>query len=94
MGNIITYKGSTATDTQNLYWTRGNMLASGSIKDGVTFSYKYGADNVRYSKTVNGVETVYFWDDGLLVAEKTGDRLIQYCYDANGIAGMRYGDAY
>lgn len=94
LGNMTTYKGSTSSSPQNLYWTRGNMLASGNIKDNKTFSYKYDPNNLRYSKTVNNVETVYYWDDDILVGERTGNNYIQYIYDADGIAGMRYNDAY
>ena len=70
------------------------MLASGNIKNNKAFSYKYDPNNLRYSKTVNGVETLYYWDDGVLLGERTGDNFIQYIYDANGIAGMRCNDTY
>ena len=70
------------------------MLASGNIKNNKAFSYKYDPSNLRYSKTVNGVETLYYWDDGVLLGERTGDNFIQYIYDADGIAGMRYNGAH
>ena len=88
--NILNYKSA----TQNLFWTRGNMLQSGSVKQGVSFAYKYGADNLRYSKTVNGVETVYYWDNGTLIGEKTGNNYTQYLYDSSGIIGMLYNGSY
>jgi len=88
--NILNYKSA----TQNLFWTRGNMLQSGSVKQGVSFTYKYGADNLRYSKTVNGVETVYYWDNGTLIGEKTGSNYTQYLYDSSGIIGMLYNGSY
>ena len=94
MGNIRTYKGTSATSPQNLYWTRGNMLSSGNIQLGKSFSYQYGADNLRYSKTVNGEETLYYWDGDGLVGEKTGANYTQYLYDASGIIGMIYNGAY
>ena len=93
IGNVTTYKGVSGSASQNLYWTRGNMLASGNVK-GNAFSYKYDLNNLRYSKTVDGVETKYYWDDDVLVGESTGDDYIQYIYDASGIAGMRYNDAF
>ena len=49
---------------------------------------------MRLFKTVNGVETLYYWDDGVLLGERTGDNFIQYIYDADGIAGMRYNGAH
>lgn len=91
---MVLYKGANASSPQNLYWTRGNMLASGSIKENKEFSYKYDPDNLRYSKTVHGAETVYYWDDGCLMAERTGNNYTQYMYDADGIAGMIYNGAY
>ena len=93
IGNVTIYKGVSGSASQNLYWTRGNMLASGNVK-GNAFSYKYDLNNLRYSKTVDGVETKYYWDDDVLVGESTGDDYIQYIYDASGIAGMRYNDAF
>jgi len=54
MGNITNYKGSNTTSSQNLYWARENMLGNGNVQSGKSFSYQYGADNLRYSKTVNG----------------------------------------
>ena len=90
LGNIIYYKSA----TQNLYWTRGNMLESGNVKSNKPFTYKYGADNLRYSKTVNGTETLYYWDEDILMGEKTGGNYTQYIYDMSGIAGMIYNGAY
>ena len=94
MENMTTYKGSVTTSPQNLYWTRGNMLSHGTVKTGKGFSYKYGPDNLRYSKTVNNVETLYYWDGDLLVGEKTGSDYTIYLYDATGVAGMVYNGAY
>ena len=89
-GNILRYKSS----TQNLYWTRGNMLSHGTVQTGKPFTYKYDADNLRYSKTVNGTETIYYWDCGVLLGEKTGSSYTQYLYDASGIIGMIYNGSY
>ncbi len=94
MGNMIAYKGATTSASQNLFWTRGNMLEKGKLKDDKSFVYRYDPDNLRYSKTVNGTETDYYWDNGVLVGEKTGDNYIQYLYNASGIAGMRCNDSY
>ena len=95
LGNITVYKGTSATSGSRLYWTRGNMLESGSIKDNKYFNYTYGPDNLRYKKTVNGVETTeYYWDGDRLVGEKTGSTITQYIYDASGIIGMKYNNIY
>ena len=86
MGNISSY------DNKNLTWTRGNMLEGGTFIAGKAFAYKYDPNNFRYSKTVNGVETLYYWDGDKLVGEKTGDNYTQYVYASDGIVGMIYND--
>ena len=47
--------------------------------------YKYDLSGNRTSKTVDGVETVYTYNEaGQLLSEKTGKDTITYTYDANG----------
>ena len=54
-------------------------------------SFEYNDDGIRTSKTVNGVETIYYMNGGQIVAEKTGTRTIVYIYDASGAPiGMMY----
>ena len=50
-------------------WTNGRELASlsGNSK---TATYTYDASGLRLSKTVNGVKTVYQYEDGKLLYEK------------------------
>ena len=91
--NITTYKGTSGTAPANLNWTRGNMLGGGNLR-GQAFEYKYGPDNLRYSKKVDGTETVYYWDNDVLMGEKTGNNVTQYLYDASGIVGMIYNKNY
>ena len=66
------------------------MLEGGTLIAGKAFAYKYDPNNFRYSKTVNGVETLYYWDGDKLVGEKTGDNYTQYVYASDGIVGMIY----
>ena len=91
--NITTYKGTSSKAPSNLNWTRGNMLGGGNLR-GQAFEYKYGPDNLRYSKKVDGTETVYYWDNDVLMGEKTGNNVTQYLYDASGIVGMIYNKNY
>ena len=91
--NITTYKGTSSKAPANLNWTRGNMLGGGNLS-GKEFEYKYGPDNLRYSKKVDGTETVYYWDNDVLMGEKTGNNVTQYLYDASGIVGMIYNKNY
>ena len=41
---------------------------------------------MRTSKTVNGIKTDYYWINGILQAQKTGDEYIIFLYDENGTA--------
>ena len=85
-GNMTLYKGESFSDTDNLYWTRGNLLSYGSI--GGYFNYRYGPDNLRYYKLAQGKITKYYWSGNTLMGESTGESYTQYIYDATGIAGM------
>ena len=85
-GNMTLYKGGSFSDTDNLYWTRGNLLSYGSI--GGYFNYRYGPDNLRYYKLAQGKITKYYWSGNTLMGESTGESYTQYIYDASGIAGM------
>ena len=86
-GNMTLYKGGSFSDTDNLYWTRGNLLSYGSIGGGY-FYYQYGPDNLRYYKLAQGKITKYYWSGNTLMGESTGESYTQYIYDATGIAGM------
>ena len=80
IGNPLTYyDGSTFT------WSDGRKL-TGITKGTDTISYTYDSNGLRASKTVNGTTTEYYWLDGTLYAEKTGNRYIYFHYDDNGIA--------
>ena len=54
----------------------GNLLAT----------YTYNADGLRTSKTVGGVTTEYYWMNGTLYAQKTGEEYRYFLYDESGIA--------
>ncbi len=80
IGNPLTYyNGSTFT------WSDGRKL-TGVTKGTDNISYTYDSNGLRTSKTVNGTVTEYYWLDGTLYAEKTGNQYIYYHYDDNGIA--------
>ena len=57
-----------------------------------SISYVYNADGLRTSKTVNGVTTEFYWLEGRLLGQKTGNNTILYLYDENGeMIGFTYG---
>ena len=86
IGNPLSYyNGSSYTFT----W-EGRRLV-GAVKGSNTMSFEYNDEGIRTSKTVNGVETVYYVNGGQIVAEKTGTRTIVYIYDASDTPiGMMY----
>ena len=63
LGNPIVYKDNTFT------WEQGRKLASGSM-NGKSFAYTYDGNGMRYKKSVNGVETEYYWNGNQLILEK------------------------
>ena len=86
IGNPLSYYNGTS---YTFTW-EGRRLV-GATKGSKTMSFAYNDDGIRTSKTVNGVETVYYVNGGQIVAEKTSTRTIVYIYDATGSPiGMMY----
>ena len=76
-GNLHTYNGWTYS------WLNTNL--SGAVNASNTVSYQYNYNNIRTSKTVNGVTTTYTLDgNNNVVSETNGTDTINYFYDANG----------
>ena len=76
IGNMLTYNGSTYT------WMGRELrkITNGSN----TYSYKYNADGIRTSKTVNGTTTEFFLNGSQILAQKTGDSVMRFFYDSTG----------
>ena len=88
-GNCTGYSG--VVPTVMMAWKRGNLLAKYKRFEAdivIKAKYGYNSRGQRYKKRVNGVETTYYYDGEKLIAEKTGDRVIRYMYDAEGLLGM------
>ena len=56
--------------------------------NGVQASYKYDANGMRTSKTVNGVKSQYQYVDGKLYYEKRGENEMYFTYDSYGNLSM------
>ncbi len=81
IGNPLSYRNG-----MSFTWQNGRQLA-GISKDGAALaSYTYNAEGLRTSKTVNGVTTDYYWLNGTLQGQKTGEESILFLYDENGTA--------
>ena len=85
IGNPLTYR-----DGMNMSWD-GRQLTQ-LTKDGTTITYQYGSDGLRTSKTVNGEEHRYWYQDGQLVYEERGNsKQFFYSYDGYGhLSCIRY----
>ena len=66
-------------------WSNGRQL-TGITNGNDNISYLYNADGQRVQKTVNGAVTDYYYINGILQAQKTGDEYILFLYDENGTA--------
>ena len=95
LGNPVKYGVSSASAADNMKWTQGTKLASGTY-NGNNFSYKYDANGLRYEKTVNGITTRQYLEGNKVIAEEelntsgTVAHTKYYIYDQTGIAGMVY----
>ncbi|MBQ6884349.1 MAG: RHS repeat-associated core domain-containing protein [Clostridia bacterium] len=70
-------------DGSTLNWSNGRQLTS--VSYGIyTIQYGYNADGLRTTKNDGGVITEYYWLEGTLLGEKTGNDYIIYLYDENG----------
>jgi len=85
IGNPVTYR-----DGMSMSWD-GRQLTQ-LTQDGTTITYQYGSDGLRTSKTVNGEEYRYWYQDGQLVYEERGDsKQFYYSYDGYGhLSCIRY----
>ena len=81
IGNPLTYRNGL-----NFTWQNGRQLANISQNGNAVATYGYDADGLRTSKTVNGVTTEYYWLNGALYGQKTGNEYIFFLYDENGTA--------
>jgi len=78
IGNPLSYR-----DGMEMSWLNGRKLTT--LQSGNdSISYKYDNNGVRTSKTVNGVEYTYEYLNGKLMHEIRGEKVFDYCYDANG----------
>ncbi len=89
IGNAISY-GNNVTMT----WENGKELKTYSdTSKSLNVSFKYNADGVRISKTVNNVDTNYYLENKKIIFEKTGNNYIYYFYDHTGVAGFIYNNS-
>jgi RHS repeat-associated protein len=82
IGNPLQYR-----DGMSFIWQNGRKLAT--VTKGIdNIQYDYDSDGYRVSKSVNGIETKYYWLDGMLLGQECNGEVIMFLYDD---AGMPYG---
>ena len=79
IGNPLTYYNGTTFE-----WTNGRQLCRATKADGTYMSYRYNENGIRTRKSVNGTATEYLLDGSDIVAQKTGNNIIWFNYDATG----------
>ena len=76
MGNPLNYRGYT-------FGWRGKQLATASNGTD-TLSFEYNEDGLRQQKTVNNVDTDYFYNGSVLIGMQQGTDVLRFSYDASG----------
>ena len=71
----------------NFTWEHGREMAT-ATNGTTTLSFKYDANGLRTSKTVNGVVHNYFYYGGKLLRETYGSNILDFYYDASGVPYM------
>ncbi len=83
--------------SRNYEWLFGRRLSSitgGSATEPLNIRYYYNSDGIRTGKSVNGSGTEYLIDGSTILAEKRGNRLLQYYYSDSGLALIAYNGKY
>ena len=81
IGNPLSYRNSTS-----FIWQNGRQLTNVYRDETPIASYIYNADGLRTSKSVYDITTEYYWMNGMLHGQKTGDEYLLFLYDETGKA--------
>ena len=76
MGNPTSYRGYT------FGWRGKQLVSAGNSTDSLT--YEYNEDGLRQKKTVNNVDTDYFYNGSVLIGMQRGTDKLLFSYDASG----------
>ena len=80
IGNPTTYRNKT------LSWSHARQLDSfGDIA-----SFKYNANGIRISKTVNGITTKYYLNGNKIISQTDGTDTLFFYYGTDGITGFNH----
>lgn len=85
IGNPLSYR-----DGISFTWSNGRQLHS-YTKNNNTITYTYDNSGMRLSKDVGNTHYSYLYQNGLLVQETIGDKVLDYSYTSGGqIVSVRY----
>ena len=79
----------------SLVWKNKNQLSEYcDISKNITINYLYDKDGFRTEKNINNIQTNYYWCNGQLIIEKTGNNVLHFIYDTdNNLLGFKYNDS-
>ena len=78
IGNPLNYR-----DGISFTWSNGRQLQS-YTKNNSTINYTYDSSGMRLSKDVGNTHYTYLYQNGLLVQETIGEKILDYSYSAGG----------
>ena len=85
IGNPLSYR-----DGISFTWSNGRQLQS-YTKNNSTINYTYDSSGMRLSKDVGNIHYTYLYQNGLLVQETIGEKILDYSYTSGGqILSVRY----
>lgn len=85
IGNPLQYR-----DGISFTWSNGRQLQS-YTKDNNTINYTYDGSGMRLTKDDGNLHYTYLYEDGLLVQETIGDKILDYSYTSGGsVLSVRY----
>ena len=86
MGNPLTYRGYAMT------WRGKQLISAGNGTNTVT--YAYNEDGLRLQKSVNNVDTDYFYNGSVLIGMERAGTNYLFSYDASGnVVSVKYNGA-
>ncbi len=78
MGNPTSYRG------KGLTWRGKQLTGMSDTAHNLSAAYTYDSNGLRQQKTVNNVDTDYYYNGSVLIGLTRGDKTLRFSYDASG----------
>ena len=82
MGNPTSYRGKSLT------WRGKQLTGVSDTAHNLSATYTYDTNGLRQQKTVNNVDTDYYYNGSVLIGLTRGDKTLRFSYDAAGLVSM------